>query len=177
MAARAAAATRHGRARVRSAVIVGAIAVTTEYWEEAQPDGTRETGCRVQLRKVRTTPAPVPPPVPRRDAVFWHIEEPIWRADLFTEVGGRGPYDAAHYHPTFDGLTPCERVSDDTIEGDPLGWVMGRLVDLPAVLTESGHADLIEELDPGLVRQAMPAIRASIEATLAYRPADPRAVD
>ena len=162
---------------MRSAVIVGAIAVTTEYWEEAQADGTRETGCRVQLRKVRTVPAPLPPPVPRRDAVFWDIEEPIWRADLFTEVGGRGPYDAAHYHPTFDRLTPCERVHDDSIEPDPLGWIMGRLADLPAMLTEAGHPDLIAGLDTGLVGQAMPAIRATIEATLAYRPADRAAAD
>jgi hypothetical protein len=155
---------------VRSAVIVGSIAVTTEYWEEAQPDGTRETGCRVQLRRVRTLPAPIPPPVPRRDAVFWDIEEPVWRADLFTEVGGRGPYDAAHYHPTFDRLTPCERVLDPAIQADPLGWVMGRLEDLPAMLTEAGHPDLIADLDPALIRQAMPAIRATIETTMAYRP-------
>ena len=172
MAASAIRQTRHGRALVRSAVIVGAIAVTTEYWEEQQEDGTRETGCRVQLRKVRTVPAPVPPPVPRRDAVFWEIEEPIWRADLFTTVGGRGPYDAAHYHPTFERLTPCERVHDDAIEPDPLGWVMGRLADVPAMLRESRHAELIEDLDPDLVRQAMPGIRATIAATLAYRPAD-----
>jgi hypothetical protein len=169
--------TREGRPRVRSAVIVGTIAVTTEYWEETQADGTRETGCRVQLRIVRTVPAPVPPPVPRRDAVFWSIEEPIWRADLFTEVGGRGPYDAAHYHPTFDRLTPCERVSDDTIEPDPLRWIMGRLADIPAMLSEAGHADLIDGLDRELVRQAMPAVRAAIETTLAYRPADPAVAD
>jgi hypothetical protein len=155
---------------VRSAVIVGAVAVTTEYWEESQEDGTRETGCRVQLRRVRIVPVPIPPPVPRRDAVFWDIEEPVWRADLFTEVGGRGPYDAAHYHPTFDRLTPCERVPDDTIAADPLAWIMGRLADVPAMLTEAGHPELIEDLDPDLVRQAMPAIRATIEATLAYRP-------
>jgi hypothetical protein len=154
---------------MRSAVILGSIAVTTEYWEERQADGTRETGCRVQLRRVRTVPAPVPPPVPRRDAVFWSIEEPIWRADLFTEVGGRGPFDAAHYHPTFDRLTPCERVGDPVIQADPLGWINRRLADLPAMLTESGHADLVEGLDPGLVRQA---IQATIAATLAYRPPD-----
>jgi hypothetical protein len=177
MAAHAICDTGDGRASVRTAVIVGEIAVTTEYWEEAQADGTRETGCRVQLRLVRTVPAPIPPPVPRRDAVVWQVEEPIWRADLFTEVGGRGPYDAAHYHPTFDRLTPCERVSDDSIEADPLGWIMGRLADLPAMLAESGHAELIGGLDAGLVRQAMPAVRANIEATLAYRPADPPTVD
>lgn len=155
---------------MRSAVIVGSIAVTTEYWEEQQLDGTRETGCRVQLRRVRTVPAPVPPPVPRRDAVFWSIEEPIWRADLFTEVGGTGPFDASHYHPTFTGLTPCDRVADDTIQPDPFAWISRRLADVPAMLAESGHAELADELDAEDLRQAMPAILATIQATLAYRP-------
>ena len=159
---------------MRSAVILGDLAVTTEYWEETQADGTRETGCRVQLRLVRTVPAPVPPPVPRRDAVEWHIERPIWRADLFTEVGGKAPYDAAHYHPTFDGLTPCERVSDSRIQPDPLGWITARLADIPAMLHEAGHAERISDLDMADVRQAMPAIVAAIGATLAYRPSEVR---
>jgi hypothetical protein len=156
---------------VKSAVIVGAIAVTAEYWEESQADGTRETGCRVQLRRVRVVPAPEPPPVPRRDAVFWSIEAPVWRADLFSAVGGAAPFDAAHYHPTFSGLTPCERVFDETIQADPLGWISRRLADVPAMLAEAGHADLVAELDADALRQAMPAILATIEATLLYRPA------
>lgn len=156
---------------MKTAVIVGAIAVTTEYWEEQQADGTRETGCRVQLRMVRIAPAPVPPPVPRRDAVFWHIEEPIWRADLFTEIGGSGPFDASHYHPTFTGIVPCERVGDPTITPDPLAWITRRLADVPAMLIESGHPELVDGLDRDVLRQAMPAILATIEATLAFQPA------
>lgn len=156
---------------MKSAVIVGAIAVTAEYWEESQADGTRETGCRVQLRRVRIVPAPVPPPVPRRDAIFWSIEEPVWRADLFSEVGGAGPFDAAHYHPTFDGLTPCERAFDETITPDPFAWIARRLADVPAMLVEAGHPELVAELDADALGQAMPAILATIQATLAYRPA------
>lgn len=161
---------------MRSAVVLGAIAVTTEYWEESQADGTRETGCRVQLRRVRTVPAPEPPPVPRRDAVFWSIEEPVWRADLFTTVGGPGPFDAAHYHPTFSGLVPCDRVGDPTIEPDPLAWITRRLADLPAMLAEAGHPDLAADLDAATLDQAMPAILATVEATLAFRPTGPSAI-
>ena len=157
---------------VRTAVIVGSIAVTTEYWEEQQADGTRETGCRVQLRRVRIVPAPVPPPVPRRDAVFWDIAEPVWRADLFTEVGGSGPFDASHYHPTFTGLVPCDRVGDETIAPDPLAWITTRLADVPAMLVESGHPELIDELDRDALRHAMPAILATIESTLSFRPVE-----
>jgi hypothetical protein len=157
---------------VRTAVIVDPIAVTTEYWEESQPDGTRETGCRVQLRRVRTVPAPVPPPQPRRDAVFWSIEEPVWRADLFTVVGGASAFDAAHYHPTFSGLVPCERVADATIEADPYGWIERRLADVPAMLAESGHPELAEGLDADELRQAMPAVLATIRTTLDFHPAE-----
>jgi hypothetical protein len=155
---------------LRSAVIIGPIAATAEYWEEAQADGTRETGCRVQLRRVRETKPPVPPPLPRRDAVFWSIEEPIWRADLFTTVGGSGAFDAAHYHPTFTGLVPCDRVRAPGIDADPFGWIKGRLSDFPQMLAEAGHPELADEIDLETLRQAMPAILAGIRATLDYRP-------
>ena len=155
---------------MRSAVIVGPIAATTEYWEETQADGTRETGCRVQLRLVRETKPPIPPVPARRDAVFWSIEEPIWRADLFTTVGSATTFDAAHYHPTFTGLVPCERVGDPRIEADPFAWIEGRLADVPAMLAEAGHADLVRDIDLDALSQAMPPILATIRATLAFRP-------
>jgi hypothetical protein len=155
---------------VRSAVIVGPIAATTEYWEETQADGTRESGCRVQLRRVRETKPPVPPPQPRRDAVFWSIEDPIWRADLFTTVGSDTAFDAAHYHPTFAGLVPCDRVGDPAIEADPYAWIEGRLADVPAMLTEAGYPELAADLDLDALRQAMPAILATIRTTLGFRP-------
>jgi hypothetical protein len=155
---------------LRTAVILGPIAATTEYWEETQADGTRETGCRVQLRRVREQRPPVPPPVPRRDAVFWSIEEPIWRADLFTTVGSSRAFDASHYHPTFNGLVPCERVLDPTMVADPAAWIEARLADIPAMLAEAGHPDLAADFDADAVRQAMPSILATIRTTLGYQP-------
>jgi hypothetical protein len=155
---------------VRSAVIVGPIAATTEYWEETQADGTRETGCRVQLRRVRQARPPVPPPQPRRDAVFWSIEEPIWRADLFTTVGSDTAFDAAHYHPTFSGLVPCDRVGDPAIHADPLAWIERRFADVAAMLAEAGYPELAADVDLDTVRQAMPAILATIRTTLSFRP-------
>jgi hypothetical protein len=157
---------------VKVAVIVGTIAISAEYWEETQADGTQEAGCRVQLRHVRIVPAPVPPPVPRRDAVFWSIEEPVWRADLFSEIGGQ-PYDAAHFHPTFAGLTPCDRVFDPTIQADPLAWITRRLGDVPGMLAEAGRSDLVAGLDRAALEQALPAVLEAIRVTLAFRPAEP----
>jgi hypothetical protein len=93
----------------------------------------------------------------------------LWRADLFTTVGSDRSYDAAHYHPTFSGLVPCEREFDPRIVDDPFGWIRGRLDDIPGMLRESGHADLAAELDPVVVEGAMPAILANIRATLDLR--------
>ena len=100
-------------------VAIGPVAVTTNYWEEYQEDGTEEIGCRVQLRRLRELPSEIPPPQPRRDATWWSIDEPVWRADLFTTVGSTTALDASHYHPTFSGIQPCERVFDPSIFPDP----------------------------------------------------------
>lgn len=154
-----------------TAVVVGPIAITTNYWEEYQEDGTEEIGCRVQLRRVREIPSTIPPPQPRRDATYWSIEEPIWRADLFTTVGSPVPFEASHYHPTFTGMQPCERVFDESIPADPYGWIERRLADLPGMLAEAGHADVAEAVDRDSLEHARPAILATIRATLAYRPA------
>jgi hypothetical protein len=156
---------------VRNASIIGPIAVTTEYWEESQPDGTRETGCRVQLRAVRDLQPPIPPPLPRRDAVFWSIEEPIWRVDLFTTAGGHAVFDAAHFHPTFAGLVPCDRVMDPAIRADPVEWIQRRLSDLPAMLMEAGHPELVGAIDVDALEVAMPVILSAIRSIMGYRPA------
>lgn len=152
-------------------VAIGPVAVTTNYWEEYQADGTEEIGCRVQLRRVREVPSEIPPPQPRRDATWWHIDEPIWRADLFTTVGSTTALDASHYHPTFTGVQPCEREFDPAMFPDPHAWMVRRLSDLRGMLAEAGHADLATDIDDADVAQAMPAILAALAATLAYRPA------
>jgi hypothetical protein len=151
---------------------VGPIAVTTEYWEESQEDGTQETGCRVELRRVRQTPPDEPPAYPRPDAVSWLIADHLWRADLFTIVGGTRRFDAAHYHPMFTQGVPSDRYLEGRIE-DPYAWITARLEDVPQILDEAGHADLVGELDADALRQAMPAILATIRATLDYRPTQP----
>ena len=154
---------------MRTAVIVGPIAVTTEYWEESQEGGAQEAGCRVELRLVRQTPPDEPPAYPRKDAVFWSIADHLWRADLFSIVGGTRPFDAAHDHPTFEQGVPSDRHLEGRID-DPYGWIAPRLEDVPQILDEAGHGELAAQLDVGDLRQAMPAILASIRATLDYRP-------
>ena len=77
--------------------------------------------------------------------------------------------------PDLQRLTPCERVADAAIQPDPFGWILRRLADLPAMLTEAGSRGPHRRARRRrCVRQAMPAILATIEATLAYRPGDQR---
>ena len=95
--------------------------------------------------RLREVPSAIPPPQPRRDATWWSIEEPIWRADLFTTVGSATPLDASHYHPTFTGIQPCERVFDPRCSrirtrGSSGGWAM-----CGGMLVEAGHPDLAAE--------------------------------
>ena len=103
--------------------------------------------------------------------MFWSIEEPIWRADLFTTVGSPVAFDAAHFHPTFAGLVPCDRVIDPAIWTRPLEWVRQRPSDLPGMLVEAGHPDLVEAVDSDALEMAMPTILSAIWSILAYRPA------
>ncbi len=153
-------------------VAIGPVAVTTNYWEEYQEDGTEEIGCRVQLRRIREPASTIPPPQPRRDATYWSIEEPIWRADLFTTVGSPTALDASHYHPTFSGVQPCERVMEPAIFPDPLrldraaGWRISR-----GMLRRRAIPSSPPRSTTRAVRQAMPAILENIRATLRYRPA------
>jgi hypothetical protein len=152
-------------------VAIGPVAVTTNYWEEYQEDGTEEIGCRVQMRRLREVPSEIPPPQPRRDATWWSIDEPVWRADLFTTVGSNTALDASHYHPTFSGIQPCERVFEASIFPDPHAWIVRRLSDLRGMLDEAGHPELAAGIDDTDVAQAMPAILAAVATTLTYRPA------
>ena len=99
-------------------VAIGPVAVTTNYWEEYQEDGTEEIGCRVQLRAPSRGPVgPAAPAAPRCDVVVDRGTD--LAGDLFTTVGSATPLDASHYHPTFTGIQPCERVFDPSMFPDP----------------------------------------------------------
>ena len=153
---------------MRTAVIVGPIAVTTEYWEESQADGTRETGCRVQLRRVRDRACAraAAAATPRRGLLD----------DRGAGLAGRPVHGrrAAPRHsmpPTTTrrspDLVPCERVADPAIEADPFGWIERRLADVPAMLAEAGHPELAD----GARRGRAPAGDAG---GAGHDPGDPR---
>jgi hypothetical protein len=95
------------------------------------------------------------------------VDESRWPdlADLFGEAGGApGNHDHAHFHPSFTGMEPCERVFDQAVVDDPVGWAKAQLSDLREVLTIGGAAELIPEVDQAEEDATWPAIEASIRA-------------
>lgn len=63
------------------------------------------------------------------------IDRPVWRADLLETADGKpGSHDRTHHHPRFRGWEPGQRQYDDGMTADPLGWLQGRLADLPGLL-------------------------------------------
>lgn len=72
------------------------------------------------------------------------IDRPVWRADLLETVDGTpGSHDRTHHHPVFRGWEPGRRQYDEGMTGDPIGWLEGRLRDLPGLLAGA-------ELDPSV---------------------------
>ena len=63
------------------------------------------------------------------------IDRPIWRADLLETVAGPpGSHDRTHHHPRFRGWEPGRRQFDTGMTEDPIGWLAGRLRDLPGLM-------------------------------------------
>jgi hypothetical protein len=137
--------------------VFGPIAITAGYWE--QRGAEVESGARVEIRRV------VPDEVPGAAAGvaglrLLPVTEGIWRADLFRDGAGDPIF---HYHPHFEKGDVGQRFFDDKLSVDPVGFVMDRLADLPAVLRDSGAADVLDGIDLDEVRQALPHIQAAVE--------------
>jgi len=139
--------------------IFGPLAITSQHWEEDPEDGTHESGARVQVRRVQNVIVDGIRHRVGRDGVQPTIGEPVWRADLFSLVGGPpGNWDVAHHHPQFSGMVPCERERDPGLTRDPVGWTERHLRDLTATLDRS--------LDQAEVDRALPRILEAIAADL-----------
>ena len=140
------------------AYIFGPIVVTAGDWVQRGVD--TESGARVEIRRVEYeelegAPAGV------AGLRFLPVSEGIWRADLFRNQDGEIVY---HYHPHFEKGDVGQRFFDDRLTEDPVGFVIDRLTDLPALLVDSGAGDLVGSVDSVEVQRTLPAIRASIVA-------------
>ena len=144
--------------------VIGPVAVVVQHWEERFSE--LESGARVEVRRVE-------PAVGRRDrpgaagfSVLPVSDGGIWRADLFVVIDPPTSEPRYHHHPRFAGGDVGPRVFDPDLGADPKGWTQARLADLPGLLTECGAPDLAAAVDRGRVAEAMPAIRAAIDACL-----------
>jgi hypothetical protein len=148
---------------MKQAFVFERVAVIVEPWHE--PMEPPERGARVEVRLLDDEP----PRGSRSAAQRMVIDQPLFRADLFDEVDGPpGNLRKAHFHPSFDGVEPCERAWSDEIRDDPTGWLVKQLDDLPALLAQSG-VDVADapwaDGDAAALREAVPAIVAAVEAT------------
>jgi hypothetical protein len=98
------------------------------------------------------------------------IDRPIWRADLLeTADGPPGSHDRTHHHPNVRGWEPGKRQFDAGLSEDPIGWLTGKLGDLPALMQGAEvDADLAGADDARQLAGAAPAI-ASVVAELLAR--------
>jgi hypothetical protein len=141
------------------------VAVLVFPWRE--PMEPAERGARVEVRLLADEPRRGSPAAAQRVV----IDEPVFRADLFDQVGHPpGNLRSAHFHPAFHGVEPCDRHWRDEIKQDPTRWLSAELDDLPALLARSGvevgDAPWVDA-DAAAVRDAVPAVVAAVESTWA----------
>ena len=140
------------------AFVYDEVAVLVRHWfEVGLSDSHLEHGTRVELR--------LRAPQPRRGtesaAQLIAVDRPVWRADLFDRLDGTpGGFDAAHFHPRFLGVEPCERNWADEIKKTPWEWLHRQLSDVAAIAATAG----VELTDPETTGAQVRADAAAIVA-------------
>src|SRR5262249_45355769 len=123
-----------------------------------------EEGARLEVRLLDVEPRRGTPSAAQRVVA----DQPIFRADLFDRLDQpSGNMGCAHFHPTFEGVEPCDRRWEDVVQADALGWLAAVFSDLPGLLDRSGLVDSAEpwvEADAEALREAVPDIRAAVVA-------------
>jgi hypothetical protein len=139
------------------------VAVLVFPWRE--PMDPPEQGARVEVRLLADEPRRGSSAAAQRIV----IDQPVFRADLFDQVGPPpGNLRSAHFHPTFDGAEPSDRHWPHAIKQDPTGWLATELGDLPRLGERSGvdGADASSlDTDAAALRDALPDVIAAVEAT------------
>jgi hypothetical protein len=136
------------------------LAITVQNFSTHRDDGD-ENGCRIEIQLVHEEMSSL------AAAKVTTLEEPVWRADIFSTRTSIGSWDRAHFHPRFEGQEPSGRAyAQEEIRKDPVEWARERLSNLPALLTEGGHPEVLDHIDLVDVESALPAMVAAIAATL-----------
>jgi hypothetical protein len=139
-------------------------AVLVRHWVEIDAEtAAMEHGARMELRRLDIQPQRGSGSA----AQAFVIDRPVWRVDLFDRLDAPpGNYNAAHYHPCFDGDEPSDREFSLDLTADPLAWVRRRLSDIPATYAASnvrlaaGEGDDAERIQASadLITEAVAAV-------------------
>jgi len=125
------------------------LSVDVRRWFEIGPDATMERGARVELRLLEPQPHRGTESASQRSVA----DNTFWRADLFDRLDQPGRWAAAHYHPSFDGVEPSDRVWSPELTADPWGWLSDQLLHVEDRFRAAG-------LDPALARYDLDDLRA-----------------
>jgi len=121
---------------VQHAFVFTEVAVLVRHWFEIDlADSHLEHGARVELRLL------VPQPRRGSESASQKIvaDQPVWRADLFDRLDGTpGAFEAAHFHPHFEGVEPCERHWDEAVKAAPWDWLRSCLTDVARLVATAG---------------------------------------
>lgn len=147
------------------AFVYNETAILVRHWFEVSVhDSHLEHGVRLELR--------LREPQPHRgsESAAQKIvaDQPVWRADLFDRIDGTpGAFEAAHFHPRFLGVEPCERNWADEVKATPWEWLHGQLTDITDVAATGG----VELPDPVADAAQIRADAAAIVAVAQSRAA------
>jgi hypothetical protein len=121
---------------VQHAFVFNEVAVLVRHWFEIDlQDSHLEHGARVELRLL----APQPRRGSESAAQKIVADQPVWRADLFDLLDGTpGAFEAAHFHPHFDGVEPSDRHWDEALNAAPWDWLARQLTDIAGVAAAAG---------------------------------------
>lgn len=119
-----------------TAFVYNEVAVLVRHWFEIDLDDSHlEHGARIELRLLDDQPHRGTESAAQRIVA----DRPVWRADLFDRIGGvPAGFEAAHFHPYFDGVEPSRRHWAEQVKAAPWEWLHGQLSDLDAVITAAG---------------------------------------
>jgi hypothetical protein len=121
---------------VLHAFVYNEVAVLVRHWFEiGRTDSHLEHGARIEVR----LRAPHPERGTYAAAQVIAADQPLFRADLFDRVDGvPGGFEAAHFHPSFIGVEPCERTWADEVKKTPWNWLHSKLSDIPDIVATAG---------------------------------------
>jgi len=148
---------------VQQAFVFNEVAVLVRHWFEIDlADSHMEHGARVEVRLL----APQPRRGSESAAQLVTVDQPVWRADLFDRLDGTpGAFEAAHFHPRFLGVEPCERHWAEAVKVAPWDWLHAQLCDIGGIVATAG----VRLSDPGTESEQVGAEAAAIVAVARSR--------